>query len=42
MRIDKFKNGPRVEYMDLVIFKGNRFHEKGFFDFKIYQKEQKL
>ena len=28
--------------MDLIIFKGNRFHEKGFFDIKIYQKEQNL
>ena len=42
MKIDKFKYGPRVEYMDLIIFKGNRFHEKGFFDIKIYQKEQNL
>ena len=22
--IDKFKHGPKVEYMDLVIYKGNR------------------
>ena len=28
--------------MDLVIYKGNRFHEKGFFDIKIFQKEQNV
>ena len=28
--------------MDLVIYKGNRFYEKGFFDIKVYQKEQNL
>ena len=40
--IDKFKYGSKVEYMDLVIYKGNRFYEKGFFDIKVYQKEQNL
>ena len=34
--IDKFKYGSKVEYMDLVIYKGNRFYEKGFFDIKVY------
>ena len=28
--------------MDLVIFKGNRFYQKGLFDIKIFQKEQNL
>ena len=40
--IDKFKYGSKVEYLDLVIYKGNRLYEKGFFDIKIYQKEQNL
>ena len=42
IKIDKFKYGSKVEYMDLVIFKGNRFHQKGLFDIKIFQKEQNL
>ena len=29
--IDKFKYGSKVEYMVLVIYKGNRFHKKFFF-----------
>ena len=28
--------------MDLIIFKGNRFYQKGIFDIKILQKEQNL
>ena len=42
IKIDKFKYGSRVEYMDLIIFKGNRFYQKGLFDIKIFQKEQNL
>ena len=42
IEIDKFKYGPRVEFMDLVIYKGNRFYNNGCFDIKIYQKEQNL
>jgi len=42
IKIDKFTYGPRVEYMDLVIFKGNRFYQKGHFDIKIFQKKQNL
>ena len=44
IKIDKFKYGPRVEYMDLIIFKGNRFSQSGlfFFDIKIFQKPQNL
>ena len=41
-RIDKFKYGSKVEFMDLVIFKGNRFRQKGLLDIKIFQKEQNL
>ena len=40
--IAKFKYGSKVEYIDLVIYKDNRFYEKGFFDIKVYQKEQNL
>ena len=39
---DKFKYGPRVEYLDLIIYKDNRFHDQGFFDIKIFQKWQNL
>ena len=39
---DKFQYHSRVEYMDLIIFKGNRFYQKGLFDIKIFQKEQNL
>ena len=42
IKIDKFKYGSKLEYMDLVIFKGNRFHQKGLFDIKIFQNEQNL
>ena len=42
IKIDKFKYGPRVEYMDLIIFKGNRFSQSGLFDIKIFQKPQNL
>ena len=42
IEIDKFKYGPRVEFLDLVIYKGNRFHNNGCFDIKIHQKEQNL
>ena len=42
IKIDKFKYGPRVEHMDLTIFKGNRFSQSGLFDIKIFQKPQNL
>ena len=42
IKIDEFKYGPRVEYLDLIIYKDNRFHDQGFFDIKIFQKEQNL
>ena len=42
IKIDKFTYGPRVEYIDLVIFKGNIFYQKGHFDIKIFQKKQNL
>ena len=38
--IDKFKYGPRIEFMDLVICKGKRFYEKGFIDIRVFQKKQ--
>ena len=39
IKIHQFKYGPRVEYLDLIIFKGNRFHDQGVFEIKIFQKE---
>ena len=42
IKIDKFKYGSRVDFMDLTIFKGNRFYRKGLFNVKIFQKEQNL
>ena len=40
--ISEFTYGPKVVFMDVVIYKGNRFYKKGFFDIKIFQKEQNL
>ena len=40
IEIDKYKYGPKVEFMDIVIFKGGRFFKNGFFDIKLFQKEQ--
>jgi hypothetical protein len=37
---DKYKYGPKVEFMDIVIYKSNRFFTEGFFDKKIFQKQQ--
>ena len=42
IKIDKFKYGSKVEYMDLVTFSRNRFYQKGLFDIKIFQKEQNI
>ena len=28
--IDKYTYGPKVEYMDIVIYKGDRFFKNGF------------
>ena len=38
IKIHEFKYGPRMEYLDLIIYKGNRFLDQGFFDKKILQK----
>ena len=40
IKIDKFKYGSKVEFMDLVIFKGNRFRQKGLLDIKIFRKNK--
>ena len=32
VKIDRFKYGLRVECMGLIIYKGNRFHEKCSFE----------
>ena len=40
IEIDKYTYGPKVEYMDIVIYKGDRFFKNGFFDIKIFQKQQ--
>ena len=42
MEIDEFKYGSRVDNMDLIIFEGTRFHQKGMCDIKIFQNEQNL
>ena len=39
IKIDKWSFGNHVEFMDLYIYKGDKFYESGFLDFKIYQKE---
>ena len=38
--IDKFKYGNDVDFMDLFIFKGERFYVDGKFDVSIFQKEE--
>jgi len=40
IEIDKYTDGPKVEYMDIVIYKGDRFFKNGFFGIKIFQKQQ--
>ena len=39
IKIDKWSFGNHVEYMDLYIYKGDKFYESGFLDFKIFQKD---
>ena len=39
IKIDKWSFGNHVEFMDLYIYKGDKFYESGFLDFKIHQKE---
>ena len=40
IEIDKYTYGPKVEYMDIVIYKGDRFLKNGFFNIKFFQKQQ--
>ena len=42
IRIDKFTCGSRVDYMDLTIFKGNRFYQKSLFEIKSFRKKKSL
>ena len=37
--IDKWSFGNHVEFMDLYIYKGEKFYTSGILDFKIFQKE---
>ena len=37
--IDKWSFGNNVEFMDLYIYKGEKFYTSGILDFKIFQKE---
>ena len=39
IKIDKWSFGNHVEFMDLYIYKRNKFYDNGFLDFKIHQKE---
>ena len=39
IKIDKWSFGNHVEYMDLYIYKGDKFYSHGFLDFRIFQKE---
>ena len=38
--IDKFKYGDKVDFMDLVIFKGDKFASEGIFDISVFQKSE--
>ena len=38
--IDKFKYGNDVDFMDLFIFKGERFYVDGKLDVSVFQKEE--
>ena len=37
--IDKFKYGNEVDFMDLLIFKGDNFQDNGKFDISVFQKD---
>ena len=39
IKIDKWSFGNPVEFMDLYIYKGDKFYTSGILDFKIYQKD---
>ena len=38
IKIDKWSFGNNVEYMDIYIYKGEKFFSTGFLDFRIFQK----
>ena len=38
--IDKFKYGNEVDFMDLLVFKGDSFLDNGKFDISVFQKEE--
>ena len=40
MKKEEFKYGSRVEYLDLITYKDNRFHDQGFFDIKYFRKSR--
>ena len=37
--IDKWKFGNHVDFMDVYIYKGEKFYSSGFLDFRIFQNE---
>ena len=37
---DKFKYGDEVDFMDVFIFKGEKFKSEGNFDISIFQKSE--
>ena len=38
--IDKFKYGNKIDFMDLYVFKGDRFFVDGKFDVSVFQKQK--
>ena len=40
IKIDKFQFGNRVEFMDLLIYKGDDFFSNGKIDISVFQKEE--
>ena len=39
IKIDKWSFGNSVEYMDIYLYKGEKFFSTGILDFRIFQKE---
>jgi hypothetical protein len=42
IQIDKIEFGDRVHFLDLCIFKGERFFDSGKFDIKLFQKKENI
>jgi hypothetical protein len=42
IKIDKMEFGDKVQFLDLCIYKGDRFLTTGKFDVKLYQKEENI